>query len=158
MRQAKGAVEKKMQEDITPTILQRPRNCKGWLLACYTTPSLSLSLSPSLSLSLSLSLSPSLSLSLSLSLPPSLSLSLSLSLSRSLSLSLPLPPGTQSPVRPETLHSRSRCEPSRTFPIGTIIVPFCGSYLGSYKALPKRNYFGAYGLLLKIKTLSYGHE
>ena len=32
-------------------------------------------------------------------------------------------------------------------PIGSKVVPFCGSYLGSYKVIPKRNYFGAYGYL-----------
>ena len=26
-----------------------------------------------------------------------------------------------------------------------MVVPFCGSYLGSYKVIPKRNYNGAYG-------------
>ena len=30
-------------------------------------------------------------------------------------------------------------------PIGSIVVPLGGSYLGSYKVIPKRNYFGAYG-------------
>ena len=52
-----------------------------WTTASRSRNLLSLSLSPSLSLSLSLSLPPSHSLSLSLSLPPSHSLSLSLSLS-----------------------------------------------------------------------------
>ena len=31
------------------------------------------------------------------------------------------------------------------FPIGSKVVPFCGSYLGSYKAIPKKSYFGANG-------------
>ena len=30
-------------------------------------------------------------------------------------------------------------------PIVSMVVPFCGSYLGSYKVVPKRNYYGAYG-------------
>ena len=29
--------------------------------------------------------------------------------------------------------------------IGSIVVPFGGSYLESYKVIPKRNYYGAYG-------------
>ena len=29
--------------------------------------------------------------------------------------------------------------------LGSIVVPFWGSYLESYKVNPKRNYFGAYG-------------
>ena len=33
----------------------------------------------------------------------------------------------------------------RKLPIGPQVVPFCGLYLESYKALPKRNYLGAYG-------------
>ena len=33
-------------------------------------------------------------------------------------------------------------------PKGSIIVPFCDLYLGSYKGIPKRNYFGAYGYAL----------
>ena len=30
-------------------------------------------------------------------------------------------------------------------PIGSKVVPSCGSYSGSYEVTPKRNYFGAYG-------------
>ena len=30
-------------------------------------------------------------------------------------------------------------------PRGSIVVPFGGSYLESYKVIPKRNYYGAYG-------------
>ena len=30
-------------------------------------------------------------------------------------------------------------------PIGPKVVPFWGSYLESYKVIPKKNYFGAYG-------------
>ena len=30
-------------------------------------------------------------------------------------------------------------------PIGSLVVPFCGLYLDPYKAIPKRNYLGAYG-------------
>ena len=30
-------------------------------------------------------------------------------------------------------------------PIGSRVVPFYGSYLESYKVIPKRNYLGAYG-------------
>ena len=29
-------------------------------------------------------------------------------------------------------------------PMGSIVVPFYGLYLGSYKVIPKRNYYGAY--------------
>ena len=32
--------------------------------------------------------------------------------------------------------------------LGSIVVPFWGSYVESYKAVPKRNYYGAYGLRL----------
>ena len=32
--------------------------------------------------------------------------------------------------------------------IGSIVVPFCGLYLESYKVLPKRDYNGAYGYLV----------
>ena len=32
-------------------------------------------------------------------------------------------------------------------PIGSKVVPFYGSYLESYKVIPKRNYLGAYGYL-----------
>ena len=38
-------------------------------------------------------------------------------------------------------------------PIGPKVVPFGGSYLEFYKVVPKRNYFGAYGLLLSPKSL-----
>ena len=31
------------------------------------------------------------------------------------------------------------------FAIGPIVVPFWGSYVASYKVIPKRNYYGAYG-------------
>ena len=34
---------------------------------------------------------------------------------------------------------------SRMVPIGSKVVPFCVLYFGSYKVIPKRNYFGAYG-------------
>ena len=30
-------------------------------------------------------------------------------------------------------------------PRGSIVVPFWGSYIESYKAIPKRNYYGAFG-------------
>ena len=30
-------------------------------------------------------------------------------------------------------------------PRGSIVVPSCGSYTESYKVIPKRNYYGAYG-------------
>ena len=30
-------------------------------------------------------------------------------------------------------------------PIGSIVAPFCGSYLGSYKVIPKKEYSEAYG-------------
>ena len=33
-------------------------------------------------------------------------------------------------------------------PIGSEVVPFYGLYLESYKAIPKRNYLGAYGYAL----------
>ena len=35
--------------------------------------------------------------------------------------------------------------PAYRLPIGSRVVPFCGSYLGSHKVIPKRNYYGAYG-------------
>ena len=36
-----------------------------------------------------------------------------------------------------------------SLPIGSIAVPFCGSYLGSYKVMviPKRNDYGVYGYI-----------
>ena len=34
---------------------------------------------------------------------------------------------------------------SATLPTGSIVVPFCGLYLGSYKVIPNRNYYGASG-------------
>ena len=34
---------------------------------------------------------------------------------------------------------------AKPLPIGPKVVRFCGSYLGSYKVIPKRNYFGSYG-------------
>ena len=33
-------------------------------------------------------------------------------------------------------------------PIGPIVVPFWGSYLESYKVIPRRNYYGASGYIL----------
>ena len=36
-------------------------------------------------------------------------------------------------------------------PTGSKVVPFCGLYFGSYKATPKRNYFGAYGIVYRIR-------
>ena len=36
------------------------------------------------------------------------------------------------------------------FPIGPIVVPFWASYLESYKVIPKRNYYGTYGLLCRL--------
>ena len=35
-------------------------------------------------------------------------------------------------------------------PIGPKVVPFWGSYLEFYKVIPKRNYFGAYSLLILL--------
>ena len=35
-------------------------------------------------------------------------------------------------------------------PIGSLVVPYGGSYLGSYKVNPKRNYNGAYGECLSL--------
>ena len=32
-----------------------------------------------------------------------------------------------------------------TIPMGSMVVPFCGSYLASYKVIPKRRKNGAYG-------------
>ena len=40
-------------------------------------------------------------------------------------------------------HLELRC-PQKLL-VGPKVVPFCGLYLGSYKAIPKRNYLGAYG-------------
>ena len=34
-------------------------------------------------------------------------------------------------------------------PIGSMVVPFCSLYLGSYKVSPKRNCYGASGLGVK---------
>ena len=44
-------------------------------------------------------------------------------------------------------HHGRRClsEQIGCLPIGSGVVPFCGLYLGSYKVIPKRNYYGAYG-------------
>ena len=33
--------------------------------------------------------------------------------------------------------------------MGSVVVPFCGLYLGSYKVIPKRNYYRAYGYALR---------
>ena len=42
-----------------------------------------------------------------------------------------------------------RCKMSgsglQDLPIGPIVVPFWGSYVESYKVIPKKNYYGAYG-------------
>ena len=40
----------------------------------------------------------------------------------------------------------------RLVPIRSRVVLFCGSYLGSYKVIPKRNYYGAYGYASTTKT------
>ena len=42
-------------------------------------------------------------------------------------------------------------------PIGSIVAAFCGSFLGSYKVIPKRNYNGAYTIvrLRNNNRLSY---
>ena len=39
---------------------------------------------------------------------------------------------------------QSLLEDQEAIPNGSIVVPFCGLYLGSYKAIPKRNYYGDY--------------
>ena len=41
-------------------------------------------------------------------------------------------------------------------PIGSIVVPFWGSYLESYNymVIPKRNYYGAYGIGLGFRVPS----
>ena len=49
--------------------------------------------------------------------------------------------GPQSPQ----LKAHASDIPEQLLPIGSKVVPFCGSYLGSYKVIPKRNYLGAYG-------------
>ena len=66
-------------------------------------------------------------------------------------------PGEQSPVSRRSVRdrfpaaARYKAYPRdagcclKGVPIGSIVVPFWGSYLGSYKVIPKRNYFGAYG-------------
>ena len=36
-------------------------------------------------------------------------------------------------------------------PIGSIVVPFGGSYLESCKVIPKRNYYGALGYTCRIR-------
>ena len=38
-------------------------------------------------------------------------------------------------------------------PIGSLVVPFCGLYLESYKVIPKRNYLGAYGYVVDTLAL-----
>ena len=54
----------------------------------------------------------------------------------------------------EVQATRFRMEPLRfegfdcsveCLPRGSIVVPFWGSYLESYKVIPKRNYYTAYG-------------
>ena len=40
----------------------------------------------------------------------------------------------------------------KSIPIGSIVVPVCGSYLGSYKDIPSRNYHGAYGTIEQHKS------
>ena len=44
--------------------------------------------------------------------------------------------------------------------MGSIVVPFCDAYLGSYKVAPNRNYFGAYGLFQLVTFIesSESHE
>ena len=39
-----------------------------------------------------------------------------------------------------------------TVPIGSIVVPFCGLYLGSYKVIAKRIYYGAYGYRISLRV------
>ena len=39
------------------------------------------------------------------------------------------------------------------FPLGSIVVPFRGSYLGPCKLIPKRIYYGAYGLSVEVRNL-----
>ena len=39
-----------------------------------------------------------------------------------------------------------------TVPIGSIVVPCCGLYLGSYKVIAKRNYYGAYGYGIPLRV------
>ena len=34
---------------------------------------------------------------------------------------------------------------AKSLPMGSMVVPFRDSYLGSYTVIPKRNYFGAFG-------------
>ena len=43
---------------------------------------------------------------------------------------------------PRAIQLRARVD-EFTIPIGSIAVPFCGSYLGSYKAILRRNYNAA---------------
>ena len=37
-----------------------------------------------------------------------------------------------------------------TLPIVSIVVPFWGSYIESYRVIPKRNYYGAYGYFIML--------
>ena len=51
--------------------------------------------------------------------------------------------GTRSPFfPPDSLQKIPKCST-----IGSIVVPVGGLYLESYKVLPKRSYYGAYGYL-----------
>ena len=39
-------------------------------------------------------------------------------------------------------------------PIGPKVVPFWGSYLEPYKVIPKRSYYGAYGVSWRILAVT----
>ena len=42
--------------------------------------------------------------------------------------------------------TESSCVP-RALPIGSMVAPFGGSHIGSYKVIPKRNYNGTHGYM-----------
>ena len=51
---------------------------------------------------------------------------------------------TMAAVEPELKVYRASIDFAVYLPIGSIVVPFCGLYLGSYKVIPKGIYYGAY--------------
>ena len=55
---------------------------------------------------------------------------------------------------PQELKREDRHQSGREWiPRGSIVVPFWGSYLESYKVIPKRNYYGAYRYLGGLSLL-----
>ena len=58
----------------------------------------------------------------------------------------------------EDRHWNVICHYALWLSIGSKVVPSCGFYLGSYKVIPKRNYFGAYGYGLPKQGLRTASE